>query len=200
VIGTTPAIAVRAMSPADIGAVVRLQTAFLEGSIVTELGSGFLETFHAAALGHPSSRALVALDGAHLAGFLLASTDVHAFNRHVRSKIVWATASALLSPRRWRLVPSICRGLVEREPEPPIAAELLLLVVAASYRRRGIAKHLIASLHREFQREGIAIYRVAVRSHLTVARAFYLATGFEYEQELTVLGQPMTYLTYRVSP
>jgi hypothetical protein len=36
---------------------------------------------------------------------------------------------------------------------------------------------------------------VAVRSHLSVARAFYLATGFIPEQEMMVLGAPMTYLT-----
>ena len=35
-------------------------------------------------------------------------------------------------------------------------------------------------------------------SDLRRARSFYEATGFEPEQELQVLGQPMTYLTKRV--
>jgi hypothetical protein len=44
----------------------------------------------------------------------------------------------------------------------------------------------------------VSRYRVAVRSHLAAARAFYGATGFEPEQELRVLGHPMTYLTKKI--
>jgi hypothetical protein len=40
---------------------------------------------------------------------------------------------------------------------------------------------------------------VAVRSHLEAARAFYVALGFEHEQERLVLGRPMVYLTKRVT-
>ena len=55
-------------------------------------------------------------------------------------------------------------------------------------------KMILDSVH-AFAAERVSCYRVAVRSHLTVARAFYLATGFQPEQELSVLGAPMTYLT-----
>jgi GNAT superfamily N-acetyltransferase len=85
--------------------------------------------------------------------------------------------------------------LTGREPQPAISAELLLLVVDASVRRHQIGRRLVDALEEVFATEHVVLYRVAVRSHLTVARAFYLATGFVPEQELAVLGAPMTYLT-----
>jgi GNAT superfamily N-acetyltransferase len=90
--------------------------------------------------------------------------------------------------------------LVEREPEPYIPAELLLLVVDGRVRRRGIGRQLLGALEDAFAREGVTRYRVAVRSHLASARAFYQSLDFAPEQELAVLGRPMTYLTKDVRP
>lgn len=192
-------IVVRRMSTSDIEAVVELQVASLTGSIVTGIGPRFLAAFRAAALQHGQTRAFVAVDAdRRIAGFVTASTDVHAFNAHVKPKILVPLLRALASPRGLRIGWNIARGVFEGEPQPSVPAELLL-VAAASYRRRGIAQRLVTSLEDAFRREVVARYRVAVRSHLAVARAFYLATGFEPEQELTVLGQPMTYLTRRVT-
>jgi hypothetical protein len=39
---------------------------------------------------------------------------------------------------------------------------------------------------------------VAVRMHLAAARAFYVAEGFQPEQERSVLGHPMIYLTKEI--
>jgi hypothetical protein len=50
-----------------------------------------------------------------------------------------------------------------------------------------------------FDRDEVARYRVAVRSHLAAARAFYSALNFEHEQERHVLGRPMVFLTKRVA-
>jgi ribosomal protein S18 acetylase RimI-like enzyme len=156
---------------------------------------------HGVALDHPATIALVASDaGAAIVGFAIASLDVHAFNAHVKPRVLPALARALAAPRRWRLAFSIARGLTEPEPQPPIPEELLLLVVDARVRRRGIGQRLLAELETGFARSGARRYRVAVRSHLAVARAFYLALGFQHEQQLLVLGHPMTYLTRRVAP
>jgi ribosomal protein S18 acetylase RimI-like enzyme len=193
-------IVVRRMTTSDIEAVVSLQVAYLNGSIVTDLGPRFLAAFHAAALQHGRTLAFVAVDvEQRLAGFVTASTDVQAFNAHVKPRIIGPMARALASPRGVWIGWNIVRSLFEAGPQPRVPAELLLLVVAPSYRRRGIAQRLVISIDDAFRRELIARYRVAVRSHLAVARQFYLATGFEPEQELTVLGRPMTYLTRRVT-
>jgi ribosomal protein S18 acetylase RimI-like enzyme len=191
------AIRVRPMTSDDIDAVVKLQLAFLEGSIVTELGEGFLRNFHRAALTHASVRALVAADASGtILGFVQASTNVHAFNTDVTRRVAMRLAVALLHPKRWRLVPKFVRHAISaQEPEPSIHAELLLLVVDASARRHQIGRRIVDALEHDFASEYVVLYRVAVRSHLTVARAFYLATGFQPEQEMLILGAPMTYLT-----
>jgi ribosomal protein S18 acetylase RimI-like enzyme len=182
------------MSPADIPAVVALQVTSLDGSIVTELGHAFLNRFHRLALAHDTSRALVAKDDGRLVGFALGALDVHAFNRHVKPRVIGAIVRALLSPSRIRLAGSLVRSILEGEPQPPIPAELLLLVVDAGARRRGVGAALLAALESSFARQGAARYRVAVRSHLAAARAFYSAERFALEQERQVLGRPMVYL------
>lgn len=189
------------MTPADIPQIVGLQVAFLEGSIVTEFGPGFLARMHAAALEEPATLGGVACDetGA-VVGFAIASLDVHAFNRYVKPRVLPALVAALLRPRCWHLLPSAVRGVAEGEPQPYVPAELLLLVVDSRARRRGIGHQLLMELERALAANGVPQYRVAVRSHLEVARAFYRALGFEPEQELSVLGRPMTYLTKRVAP
>jgi len=188
------------MTRADIAAVVALQIAFLEGSIVTEFGPVFLARFHGAALGQPATVAFVACDEAgRIVGFVIASVDVHAFNSHVKPRVLTALVRGLLLPSRWRLLFSVARGIAEGEPEPYVPAELLLLVVDSRVRRRRIGHRLLVELEGALAARGVARYRVAVRSHLEVARAFYRALGFEPEQELTVLGRPMTYLTKRVA-
>jgi ribosomal protein S18 acetylase RimI-like enzyme len=187
---------VRTMAPGDVDEVVALQVAFLDGSIVTELGTSFLKRFHHAALAHQSIRAFVAVGaGGAIVGFVQASCDVHAFNSYMRPRILARLASALLVPARWRLIGHFVQGIGDREPQPPMPAELLLLVVDASVRRQQVGRRLVGALEDTFASEKISRYRVAVRSQLTIARAFYLATGFEREQELSVLGAPMTYLT-----
>ena len=198
---TNDAFVVRPISAADIDAIVDLQLAFLEGSIVTQLGRGFLSAFHAAALDHPSSRAFLAAD-AHgaVGGFLLASVDITAFNSHVKRRVILPLVRSLLTPRGLPLTWRFARSLVETEPEPHVPAELLLLVVDARCRRRGIGQRLLADMEQALVSDGVSRYRVAVRSQLDAARAFYLAAGFQREQDLLVLGEPMTYLIKRVVP
>jgi ribosomal protein S18 acetylase RimI-like enzyme len=188
------------MSPEDIDAVVTLQEAHLNGSIVTQLGSRFLSRFHAVALSHPATVALVARDGQSIVGFALGTTDVQAFNRHAKPRILGALIRALASPTRVRLSLSLAQMAVENEPQPPVSSELLLLAVDRRARRRGVGAELIAALERVLVQRHVARYRVAMRSHLAEARAFYAALGFQHEQERRVLGHPMTYLTKQVSP
>lgn len=187
------------MLPSDITSVVDLQVQFLDGSLLTDLGSGFLTSFYRAALSHRATRAFVAIDEGGVVGAAVGTVDVGAFNRHVRPRIIAPLALALLPPARWRLVGPLSRSLVESGPQSAIRAELLTLVVHGDYRQRGIARDLVAALEAGFPADGIELYRVAVRSHLDIARAFYVAAGFQFEQELAVLGRPMTYLTKRIS-
>ncbi|HZR26318.1 MAG TPA: GNAT family N-acetyltransferase [Vicinamibacterales bacterium] len=189
---------VRVMTARDIDDVVKLQVAFLDGSLVTDLGTTFLRSFHRAALEHPDTRAFVATFQGAVAGLAIGSLDVARFNAHVRPRIVPSLVAAIAAPRRWRLGLAIAKSLFEQKPQPPIPAELLLLVVDEGVRRHGLGRALLARLEAAFADAGVTRYRVAVRSHLAVARAFYARIGFDFEQELSVLGQPMVYLTKHV--
>lgn len=187
------------MSSSDIPAVVALQTAFLDGSIVTQLGPRFLTPFHAHALEHESSRGFVARNAADaIVGFALGSVDVQGFNRHVKPRVLAPLLRSLLSPARIGVLVCLMRMIAEGEPQPHIPAELLLLVVAPEARRLGVGAALLTAMEEAFVRQQIPRYRVAVRSHLAAARAFYSARGFEHEQDRAVLGRPMVYLTKRV--
>ena len=193
-------ITIRPMTRADVAPVVALQVAFLEGSIVTELGQGFLQRFHSAGLRQPATVAYVACDqNRAVVGFVMASLEVHAFNSYVKPRVLPALMLSLVDPRRWRLLPSVFRGVAEGEPAPYVPAELLLLVVDSRARRRRIGQRLLTELERALAGHDVSQYRVAVRSHLDVARAFYRALGFQPEQELSVLGHPMTYLIKRIA-
>ena len=188
------------MLPPDIPSVVGLQTAFLDGSVVTELGPEFLRRFHAVALQHRASRAYVARDAdGRIVAFALGTVDVHAFNQFMKPRVLASLLRALMAPARLALIGQLARMSIEGEPQPPTPAELLLLVVDPASRRCGIGGQLLAAMEAAFAREAIERYRVAVRSHLTAAREFYSALDFEYEQERQVLGRPMLYLTKRVS-
>lgn len=187
------------MTAGDIPAVVDLQIAFLEGSIVTQLGSRFLTRFHTLALEHEASRAFVARDDdGGIVGFALGSVEVHAFNSYTKPRILPSLVISVLSPRRLTLLGSLARMVAEGEPEPHIPAELLLLVVAPRARRHGVGAAMLVAMEQAFASHGDSRYRVAVRSHLAEARAFYSARQFEHEQERSVLGRPMVYLTKQV--
>lgn len=53
---------------------------------------------------------------------------------------------AVLAPPRIRLVASLARMIVEGEPQPPMPAELLLLVADPRARRSGIGRALLTAL------------------------------------------------------
>lgn len=198
---TSMAFHVQPMAPADVAAVVGLQRRHLHGSILTQLGPGFLTRFHAVALTHDRSRAFVARgDAGDVLGFVLGSLDVHRFNAHLKPRVLVSMGLAVLAPARIRLVASLARMVVEGEPQPPMPAELLLLVVDPRARRSGIGRALLTALEAEFSRARIDRYRVAVRSQLAEARCFYEALAFEHEQDRVVLGHPMAYLTKRIIP
>ena len=200
-IGPVPgsSISIRMMRPADVADAARVQEKFLEGSVITELGAMFLRQFHRAALQHVATSAHVALDGDDMVGLVMGSSDVHAFNQHVRPRVLAPLVPSLLPIRRWPLAWTILRSLGDAEPQPRIPAELLLLVVDRRVRRQKVGQRLLTAFEADLRCARAPLYRVAVRSELGEARRFYEASGFEREQELAILGRPMTYLTKRIA-
>jgi len=190
---------VEPMSAQDIPFAAEMAVRLLPASLLAQLGLDFMAALYRAALDHPATVALKIVDPqARALGFCLASVDADGFQRSVRPRLLTATARALASPARMRLIPHLLRGLVDSEPEPLVPAELLLLYVDGTCQRQGSGRRLILQLEAELARRGVRQYRVAVRSQLASARAFYLAMGFRFEQERQVLGEPMTYFTREI--
>jgi ribosomal protein S18 acetylase RimI-like enzyme len=188
------------MVAGDVDEVSRLHLTSLVGSMLTELGPRFVRRLHSAQLGHWSTRASVAVDaGGTILGFAVGSVDARQLSRHVTPMVLPALVWSLASRRALRLGGRILRALTERSPQPPIAAELLLLAVDASARRRGIGRCLIGALEAEFRQDAVAVYRVSMRPG-GAAAPFYEALGFAVDQHVPVFGEPMTYLIKRIPP
>lgn len=187
---------VEPMSEQDVPAAAEMAVRLLpaSGFVAGSARPFILAALYRAALDHPSTIALKVVDaGARPVGFCLVSTDVDGFEQFVRPRILVATVRALLGPARMRLIPHLWRSLAESKPRPHVPAELLLLYVDETCQRSGSGRKLVLHVEAELAGRGACAYRVAVRSQLASARAFYTAMGFLLEQERPVLGQPMTY-------
>lgn len=192
-----PASVIRRMLAADIRQVAGVQLRVLQESALTQLGARFLIRFYQQALLHPSTHAFVACDAqGSVVGAVLAAADVGRFNAFVTPRILPPLAVSLLS--RWGLAVHFAGSCLEKGPARAIPAELLLLFVDEPGQRTGTGTQLLETVEDAFIRAGIAEYRVSVRSELENALAFYAARGFQHDDELRVLGRPMTYLTKRL--
>jgi ribosomal protein S18 acetylase RimI-like enzyme len=186
------------MVRSDVDEVIDLQIATMPSSVLTQLGPAFLRRFHETALARPYNFALVASAEGHLAGFALATRDAHRFEQHIARATLSRMVLALLTPSRMPLIPRFAHRLFERAPGVHIAGELLLLAVHPAHRRQGLAAALLSCIEEHFRLGGLTKYRVAVRTELGDARAFYSAVGFREEGEFIVLGAPMAYLVRTV--
>ena len=190
---SSDAPSLRQMTASDFGDVARLQSGLLQNSAVTQLGIRFLIRFYRAALASERCEAFVACDAeGQVIGAALATVDVAQFNAYVTPRITLPLLASL--SRRWGLAVRFLRGCFEERTSPRVAAELLLLFVDGRRQRAGTGKRLVQAVEDAFIRCGVTEYRVAFRSEIRTAEAFYAANGFQHEEELTVLGRPMTYL------
>ncbi len=187
-------LTVEPMLDSDIGLAAEMAVRLLPASVLTQLGASFVKALYRAALEHPATVALKAIDSSGTTiGFCLASSDTSDLLRGLRRRLLFTTLRSLLSLVRLKLIPRFVSGIFEDEPRPHLAAELLLLYVDETCQRQGGGRALTGQLETAFRGRRVDRYRVAVRSQLTKAKAFYAATGFVFEQERLVLGEPMTY-------
>jgi GNAT superfamily N-acetyltransferase len=195
---TSPGSAqLRRMELADVPRVMALQRQLLPSSAVTQLGPRFLARFYRVALVYDGCEAIVACDANHqVVGAALATGDHTQFHSYVTPRVfAWLLGAMSV---RWGLAVRFLRSLGERQPRQAVPAELLLLFVDQTHQGRGCGTQLLGAIEDAFSRQGIVEYRVSVRSEITDALAFYARRGFRHEEELIVLGRPMTYLARRI--
>ncbi len=189
-----PPVTIDELTHADIDAAAQMAVRLLPASLLCQLGESFMRALYRTALRHSATVALRATgENGCATGFCLASSDSIALQQHLRSNLAIPTARALLAPSRLKLIPRFLQGLFDPEPQPHMCAELLLLYVDGQGQRKGSGRALIRQLEARFTCQSVPAYRVAVRSQLSGAKAFYIASGFTFEQERVVLGEPMTY-------
>ena len=185
------------MKSSDVQQVAALQWEVLGDSSVTQLGIRFLIRFYQTVLTCSGCEAVVACDArGDIIGAAVGVADLRHFNAYVTPRIMLRLSLSLMC--RWGLAVRFLRTAFEHKPERQVAAELLLLFVDGRRQGAGSGTRLLQDLERVFIQRRIIEYRVSVRSEIAGALAFYAARGFQYEDELMVLGRPMTYLTKRL--
>jgi len=73
------------------------------------------------------------------------------------------------------LIPQTAYAIIQKIPPE---AELITIAVAPSYRRQGIAEHLLKNIQQILQTEKIHTLHLEVNENLTAARALYEKMGF----------------------
>ncbi|MEP7381808.1 MAG: hypothetical protein ABI910_08995 [Gemmatimonadota bacterium] len=134
----------RALTAADIPALLALAREAIPDTMAARLGPRFAERYHRALLDEPD----LLLDGyfaqGELLGFIIYSHDVReALRSTLRRHTVtfgWAILLSLLSPRRIAFVMRIAGSILGRRPEPGMGVRAEVLTIAVRETARGGAE------------------------------------------------------------
>lgn len=195
-------IDVAPMRSSDVAGVADLHIASLPGDFLASLGPEFLRTLYQGLITLPTTVSLIAIEDLSLAGFIVGALDtrrmftqllrrqgprlsLHVLRRVPYRPWLWLQAlEALTYPRKRR------SGLPD--------AELVVLVVRAASRSRGIGRTLVARLNDELRPRGVTAYRVTTAADNADADAFYRGLGFRLEHTFVMHRRPFHCYSYRL--
>ena len=139
--GSPAAHGIRALTVADIPALLDLAREAIPDTMAARLGPRFADRYHRALLDEPDLHLDGYFDGDGLLGFIVYTHDVReslrsAFRRHA---LTFASALffALLSPARLAFVLRIAGSILGRMPEPGMDTRAELLTIAVRQHARG---------------------------------------------------------------
>lgn len=152
------AIAVRALSPEDVGSVAGLHHRSLPKDFLPSLGEAFLVAVYKSMLEHPHGRVLVATLGTPgpVVGFATISYDPARFTgwiiRRNSLRLVISILRLIRSPRR--LLEGIALAFTP-SPAPTGCGEIAFIAVDAKYRRIGAGRRLVDAVNADLVSVGI---------------------------------------------
>lgn len=159
-------------------------------STITAFGEPFLIALYRGLLADGLGFMIVAHEGERLRGFILGCSD----SRRMMSVVPrrWRTFARIIVPVLFRRPPLIARLaqtlLYSRKEATDVVAELVVIVVADAMRSRGVGKHMLELLEREFTRQGISRYKVTVHEAMEASNRFYLQNGMQVASQFQMYG------------
>lgn len=172
---------IQPLKPTDVPEVAQLHVQSLPGDFLPSLGPRFLEVLYSGMLELDLAWGFVARDEGELQGFVIGTADnQRLFGRLIRARTLPLTSQvvrALLRTPRL-IIPTLETFLYpSREGGPQIAAELLVLAVAAERRGMRIGEQLLRELEHSFVKRGQNAYKLTVLERNTAAQRFYERCG-----------------------
>lgn len=183
--------------------IARLHAQSLRGDFLPSLGEGFLRVLYRTALARGMGSGWVWVENGPALGFILGCLDTRAFFRGVLKAAALSLAAAALPSVLGR--PALLGRVAEtfayprREVLPEVSAELLVIAVAESARRRGIGRQLVSALTEDFRARAIGGYKVTVLQSNDPANAFYRGLGFRMAGEFTLYQRVWNLYHYRLA-
>jgi ribosomal protein S18 acetylase RimI-like enzyme len=184
-----------ALQPGHVSAIARLHAEALAGDFLPSLGPSFLTTLYRSMLELNLGFGFVARGTADdVAGFVMATEDSRSLFRQLITRrffrLTWQVGVALVHHPRLvvRAVETFLYPSKEGTDTP--AAELLVIVVRARDRSKGIGVALVDCLDQSMRQRRIAQYKVTVLAANEAAQKFYRRLGFALAGHFVMYGRP----------
>lgn len=128
---------------------------------------------------------LVAMDGAKVAGFLIAGFRVSfGVKEFIRNNRLWLISRLAMQPSFFlQKASGILKSKFRKTTPSKAKFRLLSVAVDPAFQGSGVGRLLFSKLEDELQRRNIEIYGLSVRSINTHALDFYKKFGFSVERE-----------------
>lgn len=215
---SSPAYRIEPLTADHIPELVRLLHLTFPDSLLTALGTGFLEELFASYINISGGCAFVSTHGGEVVAFIAGSDDARAHRlRFIRRRwpflLIHILAGLILSPRRLAALARYIRPYLTLRRRPDIeswraedpdsipSASLVLLGVSPQHRRRGNAERLTRAFLQEMANRFVDRVKLAVAEHNEAALAFYLSRGWQIEGRFPGPDGAMVFrLVYTIAP
>lgn len=170
---------IRELIPADAHATAKLHFEGLTEDFLPGFGKSFLHILHRTLIVSPYSLAYGAFSRNKLLGFVIGTPDTTsmmkwALRASALQLLPYIVIRAVLSPRT---IKYIFQTLLYGRDQTGISAELIIIVVDQSQRRKGVGTQLLHALSRKFKRVNVNNFKVGTLAQHRSSNRFYQKVG-----------------------
>lgn len=186
----------RPLTPADAPLVAAMHRETQPGTLLSDLGQGFLTIFYEDLASAPTSFGVAAEDNGRLVGYTTAVISTGGLFtgllKRQRIRVVLAAIGAIL--RRPGLVPKLIQAILypTQEGAGPNEPEWLTLAVLPQYRRQGLASQMFGQIKEACRARGYRRINAVVDNANVPSTKMVLSLGFQPRGETIVSGRKMT--------